>query len=528
MASARPVPPFDLGQCKAQARSRSYGAVKNLVAYIEHLDIKEQLDIWDIFAEILAESPPSIEVLKKCFLPTEAPVVRCRIVLKLLQGISLTLIRYESNMLQEMPLIEKLKAIWTDIWKWVHSTFLYHRHSPLPRSTKTLINDSDSMSDSTFQVVAMCQLCALYLSCTGKDYVSVMFTPSFIHLFSSWWLESAGNRSVSLQVCQMICLLVKLFVQFEDVPTTMVMVEALGSSASFATCLLTYLRVDARETSPASLISVYSGVMLGCSLTEDIHRELHAQNAVQIVVSVLGGIATSGTSQTIAELIEYLTYSMRTAGQSQARIIFKSHILLVLVAVASRQFNEPHKSLFPAIAKFFNIFGQFCLYRSNIKALMQPMDELQEENWQGHFETPELEGAWSLFKECFAEGKSAKERRDSPLKMCTSMITLHPDMSDAAYAQIGDVTPTRLAQFHPCLLVFAALPPVDRSKLLFIHGTLQPSPSYTSYQEFLDSSPDPDASQAQLQLEIASESLFPDVSFRWVTGGDWDSDSVTI
>ncbi|KAJ8514371.1 hypothetical protein ONZ45_g8096 [Pleurotus djamor] len=520
------MPPFDLENCKAQARDGSYDAIKKLVAVIEHLNIKEQLDIWDIFAEILAESPPSIEVLK-------------------------------NNMLQEMSLIEKLKAIWTDIWKWVHSTFLYHRHSPLPRSTKTLINDSDSMSDSTFQVVAMCQLCALYLSCTGKDYVSVMFTPSFIHLFSSWWLESAGNRSVSLQVCQMICLLVKLFVQFEDAPTTMVMVEALGSSASFATCLLTYLRVDARETSPASLISVYSGVMLG----------------------------------------------------------------------SSRQFNEPHKSLFPAIAKFFNIFGQFCLYRSNIKALMQPMDELQEENWQGHFETPELEGAWSLFKECFAEGKSAKERRDSPLKMCTScgtkafrkhfyqcghckalycntvcqgldwrggnhrsvcvnhaymmpyedfetillrsrtliarflprlvlfyhkfvvatrrndlppllcivdmtcfpqMITLHPDMSDAAYAQIGDVTPTRLAQFHPCLLVFAVLPPVDRSKLLFIHGTLQPSPSYTSYQEFLDSSPDPDASQAQLQLEIASESLFPDVSFRWVTGGDWDSDNVTI
>ncbi|KAJ8502360.1 hypothetical protein ONZ45_g11837 [Pleurotus djamor] len=108
------------------------------------------------------------------------------------------------------------------------------------------------------------------------------------------------------------------------------------------------------------------------------------------------------------------------------------------------------------------------------------------------------------------------------------MITLHPDLSDTAYAQIGDVIPLRLAKSHPCLLVFTALPPADRSKLLFVHGTLQPSPSYTSYQEFLDSSPDPEASQAQLQLDLASESLFPDVSFLWATGGDWDSDNVTI
>ncbi|KAJ8503008.1 hypothetical protein ONZ45_g11230 [Pleurotus djamor] len=611
----RPVPPFDLEQCKAQARNGSHEAVKDLVGYADHADIEEHLEIWDVFAEILAESPPSIEVLKKCFLPTEAPVIRCLVVRRLVQGISITLMRYDNDMLQEMSLIEKLRNIWPDMWKWIHSILFYHRHSPLPRSTLTLIGEND-VAGSTLQVALM-----------WREYISVMFTPSFVRIFSVWWHELAGGQQVDHLLHQSVCILIKLFVQFEDVPTTMTMVESLGSSASFARCLLAHLRVDTREDSSVGIIVVYSAIMLGCSLTEEIHRELHAQNSVQIVISVLGDLAASGSSETMAGLIEYITYAIRSTGQSQAQTIFKSHILLVLVAVASRQYKERPKLLFSAIANFFDIFGQFCVYRSNVKALTQPMDEFEQENWEDHFVAPELEGAWSLFKECFAEGKRAKERRDSPLKICTScgtkafrkhfyqcghckalycntvcqtldwrggghrsvcvnhgymmpykdfetivhrartlvarflprlalfyhkfvvysrrndpspllciidmtcfpqMITLHPDLSDAAYNLIGNVVPLRLAQSHPCLLVFALLPPPDRSTLLLVHGTLQPSPSYTSYQGFLDSSPDPDAAEAKLQLDISSGSLLPDVSFHWVTGGGWDNDKVSI
>ncbi|KAJ8503019.1 hypothetical protein ONZ45_g11229 [Pleurotus djamor] len=393
------------------------------------------------------------------------------------------------------------------------------------------------------------------------------------------------------------------------------MVHSLGSSANFAACLLAHICVGAGENTSLKKILGYSVAVLPCSLTEEIHHELHAQDSVQTVISILGGVMGSRDDELITNIILYLNQSMRTAGQSQARVISKSHFLLFLATIASpnHQGEEPPKSLYSAIADFFEIFGQFCLYRSNVKALVQRTDQLNRdhENWQGHFKTPQVEGAWLLFQQCFAEGRRAKERRDSPLKMCTSdligaveitgesalvtlktllgvqhpdymmpykdfdtivhrartliarflprlalfydkfvvyaqrndlppllcivdmtrfpqRIALHPDLSDAAYAQVGDVMPLRLAKSHPCLLVFAALPPADRSKLLFVHGTLQPSPSYTSYGEFLDSSSDPEASQSQLQLDIATDSLFPDVSFRWVTGGAWDSDSVTI
>ncbi|KAJ8514368.1 hypothetical protein ONZ45_g8095 [Pleurotus djamor] len=582
MASVR-TDAVDLEQYKAAVRQGSFEAIHSLAYAAPYFSIQDQLEVWDLFAEILSGGPPCIYVLLKCVLQTEAPIVRCAVATRILHSITITLsLFFESDKGEAAPLVDKLRLMWPNIWTWLHWGFFYHLHTSIPYATVALIHNYDTIH-TPIRLAGLCQFAAHFFFSAGPDYTSVMFEPSFIHFVTGWWYYLANDPPANTCICGSLCDIISLFAQSKDaVQNTDMMVASLGSSANFAAGLLAYLRLPASKE------------------LDQIQRELLAQKAVSIVIEILEHAASSAQGLTLAYLIGYLNQSMLFVGQSQVSIISKSRIFVALVDTAARHFDEPSTSslLVSYITDFFQIFGQFCLHRSTMKKLIQSMDILEQEKGEVHFESPEIERAWSLFKECLEGGRLAKELRDSSLRMCASvgvpynfdygfeltqlfllkdfetinlraraliarclptlalyyqkyvvdtkrndalpllctvdmtcfpqMISLRPDMSDAAYAATGQVIPMRLSEFHPCILVFAVLPPANRLCLLLIHGTLQPSPSFTSYQEFLDMSPDPESAKAQLQLDISSASPPSDVSFQWVTGGEWDVENIWI